>query len=587
MRRAARRFVGPLLLYSAVVCWLTWPLAPRLGTHLPATGVSCKFDSLYTAWALAWETHALGAGGATLLGANIYHPAPDGLLYGPSAFGAVPLFGTVFLATGNPALALNVLFLGSAVLAAALVHAVVRRWTGVAAAGFVAGCTLLASRWLFWDFVPTAPQFAVVFYLPLVVDLACRPRLEWRATLVLFLLVFLQGLSEIVYLAPAVILPLAAIALARLARRRTRLEGVRLLAVVGLAALLLVALHWPYFALLRRTPDLTSQSFWSIVKPPPLELPWGLLGIYSPVAIPGVALVLIAAGGVKALVRRLREGPAASDRLWKHAALWVVVGIAISLPERVSWRGRVFTLPHLALAWSWIPAVSVIRDPRRLGVVALVGLAFLAGLAFPELVPSADARAESRSRALLVQGAAAVALALMMYLQYARALWEPAAYGQPLPHAYPLQEAIRGDSAVLRTLREAGGPTIELPLFPPLPTIPSVPPYHAVPMYRSIFHWQPLLNGYSSYWPREFPELMMLAGRLPDPQALEELRRRTGLRFVLVRLTARLWNEEGLEPLRQLWLGIAARNDRPDLEPVAADDELLLFRVTDRPVAAP
>jgi hypothetical protein len=130
--RTARRLVGPLLLYGAVVCWLTWPLAASLATHLPATVVG-TFDTLYTAWALAWQTRALGSAGAALLGANIYHPAPDGLLYGPPAFGAVPYFGTVFASTGNPALALNLLYLGSAVLAATLVHAVVRRWTGVAA----------------------------------------------------------------------------------------------------------------------------------------------------------------------------------------------------------------------------------------------------------------------------------------------------------------------------------------------------------------------------------------------------------------------------------------------------------------------
>jgi hypothetical protein len=80
---------------------------------------------------------------------------------------------------------------------------------------------------------------------------------------------------------------------------------------------------------------------------------------------------------------------------------------------------------------------------------------------------------------------------------------------------------------------------------------------------------------------------MTLAARLPDPQALQELRRRAGLRFVLVRLTARLWDEQRLEPLRQSWRGIAARHDRPDLELVAADDELMLFRVTDLPVASP
>jgi hypothetical protein len=583
--RAARRLIGPLLLYGAVVCWLTWPLAARLATHLPATCGACTFDTLYTAWALSWQTHALASATATLLGANIYHPAPDALLYGPPAFGAVPYFGTVFASTGNPALALNLLFLGSAVLAAALVHAVVRWWTGVAAAGFVAGCTFLASRWLFWDFGPTAPQFAVVFYLPLVVDLACAPRLGWRATFALFLLVFLQGLSEIVYLAPAVMAPLVAIAVARLARPATRHQGVTLLAVVGLAALLLVALHWPYFGLLRRTPDLSSQSYWPTFEPRPLELPWDLLGVYSPVAVPGIALALIAAGAVKALVRRARQGPAATDRLWKHAALWVVVGTGtvISLRERVAWRGTMFTLPHVALLRSWFPAVSVIREPRRLAVSALVGLALLAGLAFAEFLPASGATPESRTRTRLLRGVLAVALAVVMYVQYARGTWEPEGYGQPLPPAYPLQEAIRGDSAVLRVLRDAGGPTIELPL-PPQPTFP---PYHAAPMYRSIFHWQPLLNGYASYWPRDFPELMTLAWQLPDPHALEELHRRTGLRFVLVRQTAQLWRENLLEPLRQIWRGIAARHDRPDLELIAADDQLLLFRVTDRPFASP
>jgi hypothetical protein len=153
-----------------------------------------------------------------------------------------------------------------------------------------------------------------------------------------------------------------------------------------------------------------------------------------------------------------------------------------------------------------------------------------------------------------------------------------------LPAAYPLQEAIRGDSPVLRALRDARGPTIELPLWPSQPTIP---PYHAVAMYRSIFHWQPLLNGYSSYWPRDFPELMSLAAQLPDPGALQELRRRTGLRLVLVRLTTRLWNEARLEPVRQLWRGIAMSHDRPDLELLAADDDLMLFRVTGEAAAPP
>ena len=55
-------------------------------------------------------------------------------------------------------------------------------------------------------------------------------------------------------------------------------------------------------------------------------------------------------------------------------------------------------------------------------------------------------------------------------------------------------------------------------------------------MYRSIRHWRPLLNGYSSYYPAGFPERMELAYRLPDADALAALRRETGLRTIIVHL---------------------------------------------------
>jgi hypothetical protein len=581
--RAARRLVGPLLLYGAVVCWLTWPLAASVRTQLPVTRFAGRFDPLYTAWVLAWETHALGSANETLLRANIYYPTQNALLYGPPAFGALPYFAAVFGPTGNPALALNFLFLGSAVLAASFVHIVTREWTDTATAGLVAGCTLMASRWIFWDFAVTAPQFAVVFYLPLIVDRAARPLLGRRGMLTLFLLVLAQGLADLVYLAPATMLPLLVIAGARLARDRTRAEGLRLLAVVGLAGLVLVAVHWPWLALTREVPDLTRQTPWPRAGYTPVDLPWGLLGWFSPVAVPTVALAVIALGTVKALVRRWRGTPAAHDRLWKHAALWAIVGTAISLPSRVRWRGTILVLPHVALAQSNLPFPSFIRMPQRLGVSGLVGLALFAGVAFAELASGA-ATAAHLVPARLLRGAFAMALVLCTYLQYARGIGEPAAYGSPLPHAYPLRAAVRGDSTVLRVLRTTGGPTLELPFnLSPL----TYAEHQAVAMYRSIFHWQPLLNGYASYWPRDFPELMTLAARLPDPQALQALRSRTGLRFVLVRLAHDVPDDADQEAARTLWRRIAARRDRPDLELVAADDELMLFRVTDRPVAAP
>jgi hypothetical protein len=572
MSRVATRVAGPLLLYGAVVCWLTWPLATRLATHLPSTSIASAFDPLYTAWVLAWEAHALGGAARSILDANIYHPAPHALLYGPPALGALPYFAAVYTPTGNPTLALNVLFLGSAVLGATAVHVVTRRWTGRDAAGAVAGCTFLASRWLFWNFAVTSPQFAMVFYLPFIVERLCAPPRNRRGIATLFLLVFAQSAVDIVYLAPATLAPTLVIAGARLARRRTRADGLIVVATVALVALALAALHWPWLAFARATATLSNQSLWIAEKHRVFELPWCLMSWLSPVAMPSVVLVMIVLGAARVVVRRRRGGTERRDHLWAHAALWAVVGTALSLRPQVLWRGTTVTLPHLALARSWVPALDFIRVPERLAVSGWVGLALLAGLAFAELAPAS----RGRWTQALSAGLACV-LAVAMYAQYARGLGQPAAYGlSPLPAVYPLQRMARGDSNILQVLRASEGPVIELPLDPSVPTHPA---YQAAAMYRSIFHWRPLLNGYSSYWPREFPELMTLAARLPDPGALEELRRRTGLRLVLVRLTASLWNEARFEPVRQLWRGIGTRGDRADLELVGADDELLLFRV--------
>jgi hypothetical protein len=92
-------------------------------------------------------------------------------------------------------------------------------------------------------------------------------------------------------------------------------------------------------------------------------------------------------------------------------------------------------------------------------------------------------------------------------------------------------------------------------------------------MYRSIFHWRPLLNGYSGYWPAGFRERMELATRLPDAAALEALRRETGLTTLLVHA-----GDVGPER-RATWLALAERGI-PTLRLVARDGDDLLFAVT-------
>jgi len=75
------------------------------------------------------------------------------------------------------------------------------------------------------------------------------------------------------------------------------------------------------------------------------------------------------------------------------------------------------------------------------------------------------------------------------------------------------------------------GPLLELPVDADMD-----PVLNAEAMFHSLAHWHPLLNGDASYWPAGFRERNALAARLPEPDALAELVRSTGLRLVWLHL---------------------------------------------------
>lgn len=563
--RRAAALLAPLALYALLVAWLTWPLAAHLPTHLPSTHPACHFDTLHMAWALAWQSHALATAPATLADANIYHPTPHALFYGDAGFGALPYFLPTFLASGNPTLAINLTFLAGVTLTAWTLHLVTRRWTGSSLAGVVAATAFLATRWTLWDFVPSAPQYAVLHYLPPIVLLAADRTCGRRTALALGALVVLQSLASILYVAVAVGVPLGVLALGRLARRTTRAAGLRLLGVLALAGLVLLVPGWGYVALRREHPGLGTQTWWRWWQQT-TDLPWGLIAYQAPTAVPLAALALIAVALVLRLARR--TGRVTPDDAWAHAGLWAVAGTVLSIAPATTWHGEPIWSPQAALG-AWLPVYQFLRIPTRLGVGALVGLALLAGLAFAECA--------GRLRRPLPTRAVGLALAALVLVavrtEYVHGL--AAAAREPLPASYPLQRAIAGDSPLVTLLRAPGGPLLEVPA-PFDPALGALPGPHAAAEYRSIFHWRPLLNGYNGYWPRALLERLSLAARLPEPGALARLRAETGLAVLLVHLA-------DLPPgWRRAWEATAS-GARDDLRLVARDGDDVLLEVVPAP----
>ncbi|HYC23006.1 MAG TPA: hypothetical protein VEI94_09890 [Candidatus Bathyarchaeia archaeon] len=582
--------VAVLVLHSALVLWLTWPLGAHLTSDLANTRAPCGYDSLYMGWVLAHESHALTSDPRSFLDGNIFHPTRHALLYGDTGFGALPYFMPTFLLTGNPTLALNLLFLGGIVLTASSLHVAVAAWTASQPAGFVAAATFLGSRWVLWDFIPSAPSYAMLQYFPAILLLAARPVTSLRRALLLWLLVFLQCLTDVVYVASAVLPALALIAGLRLLGRSKRGTGLWLVAVVAGAALCLVPIYAAHLSLRAENPDLQTQTFWRAPAPAPTYLPWGPLTT-GPAAVQPAAWLPIALGALAAFLRsvwtRRHAAPAtpevgargasaaragtAAAAVWPVVALWTAFGLIASCKPIAVWNGRWILLPQAYLA-RWLPQLRTLRVPSRLGVAALMGLAVLAGIGFAECARWLPAGNRGRARSLAVW-AAAILLAGAMYSSYRDG-------SEPLPRSYPLAEPSGLRPGLATLLRASTGPLLELPVLGPAGGL--APELHAPAMYRSIFHWRPLLNGYSSYWPAGFLERMRLASRLPDlasgrpdsslSPALAELHAKTGLESILVHLSE-------LPPAqREQWLALAERA-AGGLDLVGRDGDELVFAV--------
>jgi hypothetical protein len=94
--------VAVLVAASLVLAvWGTWPTAAPLSTHVidgpklaGPFAATIQADVYDTLWILAWDVHALTTRPATLLDANIFHPARGTLALAEHMLGALPMYVT-------------------------------------------------------------------------------------------------------------------------------------------------------------------------------------------------------------------------------------------------------------------------------------------------------------------------------------------------------------------------------------------------------------------------------------------------------------------------------------------------------------
>ena len=442
----------------------------------------------------------------------------------------------------------------------------VARWTGLASAGVVAAGTLLATRWTLWTWAPAAPNYAVLQALPVIVFLAASTERSRARTALLAALVVLHGTAN-PYFAASTLAPLGVLAAFRCLRPATRRAGASLFVALAVAVAVLAVVYAPYAWIRSVESDLRYQTWWGFVRDFTLNLPWSLvMGAMRPTAVPFVILDLIALGLVARAIPRDGRTPG-EGVAWRQGLLWAGVGMLLSLTPQVRVFDEVVRLPHAGLV-DRFPGLDLLRDPHRMGVAALFGLAILAGAAFAECVRRLE-RHVAMPRPRLVRGTAAVAVVLLA----AGVFWAPMALRvSPWPSEYPIAPAGLRDSPLAARLREPGGALLELPLPPDAPFGAQLS-VHGRALFASIDHWRPLLNGYGGFFPAAFPERMRLAARLPDADAVAALARDTGLELV------RVHGDVPDLPLDPRWEALARAGGGAGLRFVMREGDTLLFAV--------
>jgi hypothetical protein len=494
-----------LVVGGALAAGLTFPTIVRPGSMARID----TNDGRFSVWNVAWVAHALVDDPAHLFDANIFYPHQGTLAYSEANLVAGAMAVPVYGLTRNPVAAHNAVVYASFVLAFVAMWSLVRRLTGDPAVAFIS-----ATGFAFAPFVSARTahiQLLMVFVFPVVLlafhRFVDQPRVRRGAALgaALALAALACGYYGI-FAGLAVAWGSAWFAPVHL---RSRAYWLGLLTAVVVAAAVVAPVFAPYLELREEAGARRVLNYGEMVEysadvrayltSPAHAHQWliSLVGMGREVLFPGFVVCL----GTLAVAVRRRDGPGRTSRVNGR-----VVGFYVTLGALAAWASFG---PDAGL-YRWLgdtlPFMSFLRAPARFGIVVVFAMAVLAGFGFSALLPA-------RRRSL-----AAAGLTLLAAAEVSAAPW-------PLRQVPPVSAAHEMLAMLPR------GPVVEFHF----PYRPAGLHEHARYMFRSMWHWQPLVNGYSDYIPPDFRDIMVPINGFPDPVSFRILRERE-VRYVTIDL---------------------------------------------------
>ncbi|HJR60996.1 MAG TPA: hypothetical protein VJ813_16415 [Vicinamibacterales bacterium] len=506
-----REAIAVSLIALALTVYFTWPLALR-----PASlGRLEMGDGQFSVWNVAWVAHALITPGVGVFDANIFHPYRSTLAYSEANLGAGLVAVPVYLLTDNPYAAHNSVVLIGLTFSVVGMYLLARRLTGDREASLVAAivfafCPFLFARTAHIQLMMTAPLPFALLAFHRFADRVGVPR-----AVVLGLAIAVQALFCAYYgilVGMLVGLGVLSFAVTRGLWREPRWWYMSALAA-AVSVLIVLPFFIPYLTLQEETgfaraladSNRYSADWRAYFASSAWAHRWMLpvLGHWKEVLFPGFTALILGAFGILLAFRRRPAGDPAASPLGRPEAVFYLLVFSLTLWSSFGPPGGLYSV-----LYKTIPVFSLLRAPGRFGLAVTLALAVFTAAAATVILRSVSARVRPWAAAAFVILAVAELSTTIPYLP-----------GRDVPRAYKVLAAADR------------GPVAEFPFY-----------YraherfrHTLYMLGSTAHWQPLVNGYSDYIPRDVVQGGALLETFPNPEGFGWLRQR-GTRYVVFHL---------------------------------------------------
>lgn len=513
---------------------LTYPLVLGLDRLQRMDSGDCQLG----VWNVAWVAHALTTDPLNLYNTNIFHPSKNTLAFSEANIAAGVIATPVYWLTGRPLLAYNFAFLiGGFTAAAVSAYALARYLTGNRAAAAFAGVAYAFCPYIFARLAHI--QLQLTFGIPLsllalhyLVDTFDRPRDQVAdrtligRSLQLGLILAVQALSCAYYGIFAGMAVGLAVLFYTVSRRLWRRSGWWLSVIV--AASFSIALVLPFFKPYQKVQEAGFSRTLEETRPYSADgRSWLVSGAYAhrwlhpyvkldrpgfprwkEVLFPGFVPIGLLVLGVWVGSRSRAGGEAAeaggSQRRVRETTILYLLVLVFAFWFSFGPDGGLYSL-----FFHTIPIFSLLRAPARMAIVVQLALVMLGAIGIARL----SAAWTRRRRALL--GGALVAVLAVEFNQ-APVLFTDA---PQLETAYE----------VLKALPPA--PIVAYPFFEPRIDYHK----HTYYMLQSMYHWRPMVNGYSDHIPPGFRAMVETVKYFPSRDSFLLLKRR-GVRYVIFHL---------------------------------------------------